>query len=119
MKIKENFHLRKVAGTWAVLPTGDATLDFNGILTLNESGYMLWQLLEKECSREDLAKALTEEYDFESAVNESFTLYAKWQSSFNVWLLLAILALVLLVLLLVWLLLRRRNRKQEPSDENA
>lgn len=70
MKIKENFHLRKVAGTWAVLPTGDATLDFNGILTLNESGYMLWQLLEKECSREDLAKALTEEYEvsFEEAL---------------------------------------------------
>ncbi len=63
MKIKENFHLRKIAGTWAVLPTGDATLDFNGILTLNESGYMLWNLLEKGCTREDMAKALTEEYE--------------------------------------------------------
>jgi hypothetical protein len=73
MKIKENFHLRKVAGTWAVLPTGDATLDFNGILTLNESGYMLWQLLEKGCAREDLAKALTEEYEvsFEEALADS------------------------------------------------
>ena len=73
MKIKENFHLRKVAGTWAVLPTGEATLDFNGILTLNESGYMLWQLLEKGCTREDLAKALTEEYEvsFEEALADS------------------------------------------------
>ena len=67
-------------------------------------------------------EALTEEYDFESEVNESFTLYAKWQSSFNVWILLAILALVLLLaLLLVWLLLRRRNQKKkdEPTDQNA
>jgi len=73
MKIKENFHLRKVAGTWAVLPTGEATLDFNGILTLNESGYMLWQLLEKGCTREDMAKALTEEYEvsFEEALADS------------------------------------------------
>ena len=73
MKIKENFHLRKVAGTWAVLSTGEATLDFNGILTLNESGYMLWQLLEKGCTREDMAKALTEEYEvsFEEALADS------------------------------------------------
>ena len=73
MKIKENFHLRKVAGAWAVLPTGEATLDFNGILTLNESGYMLWQLLEKGCTREDMAKALTEEYEvsFEEALADS------------------------------------------------
>ena len=73
MKIKENFHLRKVAGTWAVLPTGEAPLDFNGILTLNESGYMLWQLLEKGCTREDMAKALTEEYEvsFEEALADS------------------------------------------------
>ena len=63
MKIKENFNLRKIAGTWAVLPTGASTLDFTGILTLNESGCMLWHLLENGCTREDMAKALTEEYD--------------------------------------------------------
>lgn len=63
MKIKENFNLRKIAGTWAVLPTGTDSIDFTGILTLNESGYMLWNLLKEDCTRETLAKALTEEYE--------------------------------------------------------
>ena len=63
MKINENFNLRKIAGTWAVLPTGAATLDFTGLLTLNESGCMLWHLLENETTREEMASALTEEYD--------------------------------------------------------
>ena len=70
MKIKENFNLRKVAGTWAVLPTGASSIDFTGILTLNESGCMLWGLLKEGCTREDMAKALTEEYEvsFEEAL---------------------------------------------------
>lgn len=70
MKIKENFNLRKIAGTWAVLPTGASSVDFTGVLTLNESGCMLWNLLKEGCSREDLAKALTEEYEvtFEAAL---------------------------------------------------
>lgn len=70
MKIKENFALRQVAGTWVVLPLAEATLDFNGMLTLNESGLMLWHLLEKGSDKESLAKALTEEYEvtFEQAL---------------------------------------------------
>ena len=70
MKIKQNFALRQVAGTWAVLPLASANLNFNGMLTLNDSGYLLWKLLEQESTREALATALTEEYDvtFEQAL---------------------------------------------------
>lgn len=63
MKIKENFVLRQVADTWVVLPLGQATVDFKGMLTLNESGLLLWRLLEKGTTREALATALTEEYE--------------------------------------------------------
>lgn len=63
MKIKENFVLRQVADTWVVLPLGQATVDFKGMLTLNESGVLLWRLLEKGTTREALAAALTEEYE--------------------------------------------------------
>lgn len=63
MKIKENFTLRNIAGRFAVLPLGAATLDFTGLLTLNESGVLLWNRLASGCSREELAAALTEEYD--------------------------------------------------------
>lgn len=62
MKLKENFVLRQVAKTWVVLPLGQATLDFNGMLTLNESGVLLWKALEQGGDREALADALTGEY---------------------------------------------------------
>ena len=63
MKISDKFVLRQVAGEWIVLPVAEKTVDFNGMLTLNETGLMLWKILEKGASREDLAKALTDEYD--------------------------------------------------------
>ena len=63
MKIKENFVLRQVADTWVVLPLGEATLDMNGMLTLNSSGVILWRLLEQGADREMLTVALLEEYD--------------------------------------------------------
>lgn len=63
MKIKENYALRQIAGTWAVLPLGAATLNFNGILTLNESGVMLWKLLEQGSDRASLVEALLAEYE--------------------------------------------------------
>ena len=63
MKISDKFVLRQVAGTWIVLPVAEKTVNFNGMLTLNETGIMLWKLLEKGSTREALAQALTDEYD--------------------------------------------------------
>lgn len=61
MKINENFILRQVAGTWIVMPIADA-LNFNGMLTLNESGAFLWKTLAQGGSAESLAEALCKEY---------------------------------------------------------
>ncbi len=63
MKINENYVLRQIADTWVVLPLEEATLDFNGMMTLNETGSFLWSLLEKGCQQTDLVDALLSEYD--------------------------------------------------------
>ena len=63
MKLKSGFVLRQVADTWVVMPLGQKSLDFNGMLTLNDTGALLWKVLEKGGSREEMADALTEEYD--------------------------------------------------------
>ena len=63
MKIKENYALRQVAGTWVVLPLSESTVDFNGMLTLNESGLLLFKLLEKGSTANELAEALVNEYE--------------------------------------------------------
>ena len=72
MKIKEGFILRNVAGSFVVVPIGEATLDFNGMMNLNETGAFLFEKMIEGITREDLIKALTEEYDVdeETATND-------------------------------------------------
>ena len=63
MKIKGNYVLRQVAKTWVVMPLGQSTLDLNGMLTLNETGALLWKTLEQNGDRDAMVKALTGEYN--------------------------------------------------------
>ena len=63
MKIKDNFLLRKVADSYVVVPVGKLTLDFNGIINLNETGAFLFEQLQKGAEREDLIENLLKEYD--------------------------------------------------------
>lgn len=63
MKLNENYVLQQVAGSWVVVPLGQAALDFNGMLTLNETGVMLWKALAAGADLEAMAQALIAEYD--------------------------------------------------------
>lgn len=63
MKIKNDFVLRKVADTYVVVPVNSMSLDFNGIINLNETGAFLFELLQHGSNKEDLLKRLIEEYD--------------------------------------------------------
>lgn len=63
MKIKDGFALRQVAGSYVVLPLAESSAVFNGMLTLNESGVVLWRRLAEGCSLEELVVALTDEYE--------------------------------------------------------
>ena len=62
MKIKDNFVLRKVADVWVVLPLGAEAVDFHGMLTLNETGALLWRVLERGSGLEEMADALVNDY---------------------------------------------------------
>ena len=63
MKIKENFILRKVADSYIVVPVNSMTLNFNGIINLNETGAFLFELLQKGAERDELVDKMLEEYD--------------------------------------------------------
>ena len=52
-----------MADVWVVMPVGDATLNFNGMLTLNDTGAELWKAVERGESIEAMADALTEGYN--------------------------------------------------------
>ena len=55
--------MREIAGEYILIPVGAAALEFQGIMTLNESGLFLWRMLQEECTEEKLVLALTEEYE--------------------------------------------------------
>ena len=63
MKIKDGYMLRDVAGYYVVVPVGDAALDFNGMINLNETGALLWKILSDGADAETLVSALLAEYD--------------------------------------------------------
>lgn len=63
MRIKKDFILRKVADSYVVVPVGKLTLDFNGIINLNETGAFLFGLLQEGAEKEDLLRKMLEEYD--------------------------------------------------------
>ncbi|MER2081450.1 MAG: PqqD family protein [Ruminococcus sp.] len=63
MKIKEDFILRKVADSYVVVPVNSLTLNFNGIITLNETGAFLFELMQKGTEREELIAGLLREYE--------------------------------------------------------
>ncbi len=39
------------------------TVDFNGMMNLNETGAFLWEKLENDTTKEDLLKAMLDEYE--------------------------------------------------------
>lgn len=68
MRIEKEFILREIAGDYIIIPTGSTVLEFNGLLTVNEVGVTLWNLLQKEVFMEDLVEAVVAEYEVEEAV---------------------------------------------------
>ncbi len=65
MKIKEGYLLREVAGSFVVIPVEKSAVDFNGMLTLSETGALLWKTLQNGATHDELIKAMLEEYDID------------------------------------------------------
>ncbi len=67
LKIKPGYVLRTVANQHIVVPTGEASVRFNGVITLNDSGKMLFEALKKGATQADLITTLTNAYDVDEA----------------------------------------------------
>ena len=64
-RVKEGFIIRKIGGYVMAVPTGTQTSEMHGMIALNESGEILWNLLEKGSEPDELANALVEHYEIE------------------------------------------------------
>ena len=81
MKIKDGFVLREMCGEKIVAGEGLQHINFNKLISLNDSAAYLWKELEgKEFTVEDMAMLLIDRYgiDRELAVKDSENLCKAW-----------------------------------------
>ena len=70
MRINNGYLLRNLADEWVVIPIGSATLDFSGLIRVNDAGAFLWRILEHGSERALLIDALLNEYDIDQMTAE-------------------------------------------------
>lgn len=63
MKAIGDVILREVAGEHLLIPTGQAALHIHGMVNLSESGLVLWNKLQSDCTEQTLVDALLAEYE--------------------------------------------------------
>lgn len=67
VKISEGYLLRAVAGKNIVVSIG-SDVNFNGMLTLNDTGVFFWNLLQNDITKEEMLEAVLKEYDVSSDI---------------------------------------------------
>ena len=65
MKIKDGFLLREIAGTQIVVPIAERVIEFKGMMTLNDHGLFVWNMLQNECTFDDILNSILDEYDID------------------------------------------------------
>lgn len=68
MKAKPGFVLRNVVDEYILMPTGENIAKFNGTVLLNEVSAFVWEKLQTPLSRDDLLRAILDEFEVEKAV---------------------------------------------------
>ena len=65
MKIRDGFVVREVAGQSIVVALGDATKVFNGMIKLNETGRIIWDMLSAGAQKEEIVERIMGEYEID------------------------------------------------------
>ena len=71
MKIKDTFLMKEIAGNFVVVPTGNELVNLNGMITLNDSGAVLWGFLENDTTKEAVIDGMLKEFDIDKETAEA------------------------------------------------
>ncbi len=63
LKVEKQFILREMAGEYIIIPVGKTALEFNGMITVNDSSVMMWKLLQEGTDEEGLLNAMLDTYE--------------------------------------------------------
>lgn len=68
MKLKAGYVIRSIASETIVVPTGSEAIHFNGIMTLNKTGKVLFSALQEEKTVDELLTLLMNQFDVSKEV---------------------------------------------------
>ena len=73
MKIANGFILKKIADSFVVVPTGNNVVDFTAMITINETGAFIWDLLSEDVDIDYVVSQMCKVYDIDSetALNDA------------------------------------------------
>lgn len=63
MRIKDGFVMRDVAGSKVVLPIGERQEEINGIITFNDTGAEIFNMLNGTYTVEEIIEKLAKDYE--------------------------------------------------------
>lgn len=70
MKVRKDFVLRETAGDYMIIPTGRTARSLDGLITVNEVGADLWNMLQSEVTFDDLLRGILTIYDVDEETAE-------------------------------------------------
>lgn len=65
MKHTKNFIKRNIAGEIILVPADETAGEYNGMITLTETGEFIWDQIEKAKDFHELVTMITSEYDID------------------------------------------------------
>lgn len=68
MKLKKGYVIREIAKEIIVVPTGEEAIHFNGIISLNKTGKVLFEALQQEQTEASLLALVLDKYDVEKDI---------------------------------------------------
>lgn len=63
MRASKDFIVREIAGECILVPVGAAAANFNGLVTVNEIGKFIFDVLAEDCTQEAVVERILEVYD--------------------------------------------------------
>lgn len=63
MKTNKDFMIRTIAGESVLIPVGQATQKFNGLITLNDVAAFIWEQIDCCSNREEIVDKVLEKFD--------------------------------------------------------
>lgn len=63
MKINEGFVIQKIGDSFYAVPVSKNSAIGSSMIKLNETAHLMWKKIEEGSSKEDIAKAISDEYN--------------------------------------------------------